>query len=81
MGHLLKIKCLDSRVNVHVLISTSIFTHDGAGAKFSTNSHETDNSVINTILLFLTLKILRVLSLHGGSLAFCKLSGGGMVRW
>ncbi len=30
-----------------------IYTHDGA--KFSTNSHETDNSVIKTIPLFLTL--------------------------
>ncbi len=23
-----------------------IYTHDGAGTKFSTNSHETDNSVL-----------------------------------
>ncbi len=46
MGHLLKIKCVDSRVNVHILASTKglIYTHDGASAKFSTNSHETDNS-------------------------------------
>ncbi len=50
MGHLLKIKCEDSRVNMHILASTSvlfiIYTHDGASAKFSTNSHETDNSVV-----------------------------------
>jgi hypothetical protein len=30
---------IDSRVNVQ------IYTHDGARSKFSTNSHETDNSV------------------------------------
>ncbi len=46
MRHLLKIKFVDSRVNTHILASTSvpIYTHDGASAKFSTNSHETDNS-------------------------------------
>jgi hypothetical protein len=39
MGHLLKIKCEDSRVNVHILCSFKcpIYTHDGASAKFSTN--------------------------------------------
>ncbi len=26
-----------------------IYTHDGASAKFSTNSHETDNSVVSTL--------------------------------
>jgi hypothetical protein len=47
MGHLLKIKCVDSKVNTHILASTKppIYTHDGASAKFSTNSHKTDNSV------------------------------------
>jgi hypothetical protein len=50
MGHFLKIKCVDSRVNVHILASTSvdkctIYTHDGASAKFSTNLNETDYSV------------------------------------
>ncbi len=46
MGHLLKIKCVDSRVNVHILASKSIliYTHDVANAKFRTNSHETDYS-------------------------------------
>jgi hypothetical protein len=45
MRHLLKIKFVDSRVNTHILASTSvpIYTHDSASAKFSTNSHETDN--------------------------------------
>ncbi len=49
MGHLLKIKCVDSKVNVRILASTGVpftlTTRDGASAKFSTNSHETDNSV------------------------------------
>ncbi len=46
MGHLLKIKCVESRVNVHILVSTSVFiyTHGGASAKFSINSHATDYS-------------------------------------
>jgi hypothetical protein len=42
MGHLLKIKCADSIVNVHLLALTSVpFT----SAKFSTNSQATDYSV------------------------------------
>jgi hypothetical protein len=45
----LKIKCVDSRVNVHILASTSvpfsIYTYDGASAKFCTSSQETDNSL------------------------------------
>jgi hypothetical protein len=44
MGHLLKIKCVGSRVNVNILASTSV-PFDGASAKFSTNSQEMDNSV------------------------------------
>jgi hypothetical protein len=48
MGHLLKIKCLVSRVNVHIIASTSVpFTltsHNEASAKLNTNSLETDNS-------------------------------------
>ncbi len=50
MGHLLKIKCLDSRVNAHNLDATSVpligNTNDGASAKFSTNSYEADYSVV-----------------------------------
>jgi len=48
MRHLLKIKCVDSRVNVNEHFSFNkcpINTPDGASAKYSTNSHETDNSV------------------------------------
>ena len=47
MEHLLKIKCVDSRVNVHNFSfnKSAIYTHDDASAKFSTNSHESDNSV------------------------------------
>jgi hypothetical protein len=46
MRQLLKIKCVDSKVNTHILASTKspIYTYDGASAKFSTNSHKTDNS-------------------------------------
>jgi hypothetical protein len=46
MGHFLKIKCVDSRVNVHMLASTIIsFTLTTVQVpKFSTNSHETHNS-------------------------------------
>jgi hypothetical protein len=44
MGHLLKIKCEDSRVNVHIL-TRPVYTHDGTIYKFSTNSQETYNSV------------------------------------
>jgi hypothetical protein len=39
---------LDSRVNVHCAhfsFKCSIYTHNGASAKFSTNSHETENGV------------------------------------
>jgi hypothetical protein len=47
MGHLLKIKCVDLSVNVHIFSFNKfpIYNHDGASAKFSTNSHETENRV------------------------------------
>jgi hypothetical protein len=46
MGHLLELKCAHSPLNLRILSSISVpFTHDGASAKFSTNSHETDYSV------------------------------------
>jgi hypothetical protein len=52
MEHLLKLNCAYSNLelNVSVLPSTSvpftlIYTHDGASAKFSTNSQETDFTV------------------------------------
>jgi len=44
MGNLLKIKCVNSGVNVQNLASTSV--HDCASGKFSTISHVTDNSVV-----------------------------------
>jgi hypothetical protein len=38
-------KCVDSRVNMHIVLYSfnkcPIYGHDGASAKFSTNSHET----------------------------------------
>ncbi len=52
MEHLLKIKCVDSRLNVHILDSTSVpftLTHDDESATFITNSHETDNSVAGSV--------------------------------
>jgi hypothetical protein len=51
MVHLLKIKCVDSRVNVRILASTNVpFTlTDGASAKFLTNSRETDNSIAGSV--------------------------------
>jgi hypothetical protein len=47
MGHLLKIKCVDSTMNVaHFSVNKCpIYTHDGGKAKYITNSHETDNGV------------------------------------
>jgi hypothetical protein len=47
MGHLLKIKYVDSGGEcAHFSCNKCpIYTLDGAGAKFGTNSHETDNSV------------------------------------
>jgi hypothetical protein len=39
MGHLLKLKCAHSPFN-----KCPFYTHDGASAKFSTNSYETDYS-------------------------------------
>ncbi len=33
-------------VNVHIFNKCPIYTHDGASAKFSTISHETDNSAV-----------------------------------
>jgi hypothetical protein len=52
MGHKLKTKCVDSRVNVQNLASTGglFYTHDGASAKFSTISQETDSSVIFSLV-------------------------------
>ncbi len=44
-GTLVEDKCMDSRVNVHILASKSVpFTLTTVSAKFSTNSQETDNS-------------------------------------
>jgi hypothetical protein len=69
MGHLLKIKCVDSRVNVNILDSTSVpFTlMTVQNAKFSTNSHETDYSawvrVVYLGLLMLTLSGLQLVDL------------------
>ncbi len=41
MGHKLKIKCVQcARFSFN---KCRIYTHDGASAKFSTNSQETDN--------------------------------------
>ncbi len=53
MGPLLEIKYVDSRVNVHILDSTSVpfYNHDGANAKCSTNSHETDYSALVKVVL------------------------------
>ncbi len=48
MEHLWKIKSVDSRMNVHILASTS-----NASAKFSNNSNETDDSVLVPTLYFL----------------------------
>jgi hypothetical protein len=47
MGHLLKIKCVDSRVNVNVLASTSVqFKPTTVQVpNLTLHSHETDNSV------------------------------------
>jgi hypothetical protein len=46
MGHLLKIKCLDSRVNVRILASSSVpFTLTTVQVpNLALNSQETDNS-------------------------------------
>ncbi len=44
MGHLLKIKCVESRVNVHIYSNDDLHS-------FSTNSHETDNSVLASIMV------------------------------
>ncbi len=38
-----------------------IYTHDGASAKFGTNSQETDNSVHGLLLLLLLVLLLHVL--------------------
>jgi hypothetical protein len=66
MGHSLKIKCVDSRVNVHILASASVtfYTDDDASANFSTNSHETGNSVVSKhVLLILLLRVRNALPL------------------
>jgi hypothetical protein len=59
MGHLLKIKWIDSRGNVHILASKNVpFTLTTVHcAKFSPNSHETDYSVhchCNRVILSMT---------------------------
>ncbi len=43
MGHLLEPKCAHSPLNF-IFNKCPIYTHDGASAKYSTNSHETDYS-------------------------------------
>jgi hypothetical protein len=46
MGHLLKIKCVDSRGMCTFYLQQGSHLHsDGASAKFSSDSHETDYSV------------------------------------
>jgi hypothetical protein len=46
MGHKLKIKCVFKGECAQLSFNLCpIYTHDGASAKFSTNSEETDNSV------------------------------------
>jgi hypothetical protein len=47
MGHFLKIKMRRFKRECAQFIFNKgpIYTHDGASAKFSTNSHKTDNSV------------------------------------
>jgi hypothetical protein len=74
MGHLLKVKRLHSRLEYAQFSfnKCSIYTHDGASAKFSTNSHETDNSVATKYRHFVKkfivmfLKTLALYPDHGG---------------
>ncbi len=56
MWHLLKLKCEYSPLNLRILSSTicSIYTHDGASAKFRTNSQETDYRALARSLPFLS---------------------------
>jgi hypothetical protein len=45
MAHLLMIKCVLKRICAHLRFNKwPIYTHDGANAKYCTNSHETDYS-------------------------------------
>ncbi len=62
MGDLLKIICVDSRANVHILASINVpFTFTMVQVP-NLNSYETDNSVHsnsklrNNLLLYLTIK-------------------------
>jgi hypothetical protein len=52
MGHLLKIKCVDSRAHFSCN-KCPIYTLDGASAKFDTNSHGTDNSTVECVGILL----------------------------
>jgi hypothetical protein len=59
MGHLLKIKCVDSRGNVHIVTSKNVpFTLTTVYcAKFSPNSHETEYSVhCNRVILSMNIQ-------------------------
>jgi hypothetical protein len=49
MGHLLKIKCVDSRVNVDILDATSVpfILTTVQVPKFSTNSYEADYTLLS----------------------------------
>ncbi len=84
MGHLLKVKRLHSRLEYAQFSfnKCSIYTHDGASAKFSTNSHETDNSVATKYrhfvkkFIFMFLKTLALCPDHGGY-QFKKSTGRG----
>jgi hypothetical protein len=67
MGHLLKMKCLDSRVNVHILDSTSVpftLTTVQVHAKFSPNSLGADNSVVQRTRIYYTKKYMQLLVVH-----------------
>jgi hypothetical protein len=66
MGHFLKIKCVDSRANVHILALISVpFTFTMVQVA-NLYSYETDDSVHgnsklrNNLLLYLTIKVIEL---------------------
>jgi hypothetical protein len=58
MGHLLKINCLDSRVNVQNFRFNEcpIYTHDGASEKFSTKAAKHTKRIYTAPYLMLLMR-------------------------
>ncbi len=68
MGHLLKIKCLDSRLNVHILASASVtFTLTTVQVPILALTHTKRITVSNWHILTFRSTLLEEVAVEGGS--------------